>query len=170
MKRNGIIRFSFILFNFLFILFLGINLYFPDKAMDLFKFRPYIIVSDSMSPIIEIGDIVVLRAVDPKNLVEGDIISFQWDHRTVIHFVAQIEEDGSQGRSFRTKNARAHESAQWDYWTLGEEHITGVLAFKIPKVGFLGLFLRSFQGMISVVVLAAVFLLRKMVIKYYETD
>ncbi|MDO5028598.1 MAG: signal peptidase I [Bacillota bacterium] len=168
MKRTTIFRYAFLVFNIVFVLFIGLNLYFPEKAMDIFKFRPFIIVSDSMSPVIEIGDIVVIRQVDPKDLEVGDIISFNWDNRNIIHYLADIKEDDQGNLIFRSKNAQAKLSSDWDYWSLEEENIKGKSLFKIPKLGLLAMFLRSIQGMFALIVIVTVFLIRKMVTKYYE--
>ncbi|MDO5018610.1 MAG: signal peptidase I [Lagierella massiliensis] len=170
MKRKTFISYIFLIFNIIFIFFIGLNLYFPEKVMDVFKFRPFIIVSDSMSPVIEIGDIVIITKTNTKELEVGDIISFRWDDKNIIHYVADIRENEKKERVFKTRNEQAKNPSEWDYWSIDEDSINGKSSFKIPKLGYLGLFLRSRQGMFSILILIIVFLLRQLVIKYYEED
>lgn len=48
----------------------------PDKPPSLFGYTPMIVLSPSMSPLIEEGDIIIAQACDPDSVNVGDVISF----------------------------------------------------------------------------------------------
>lgn len=48
----------------------------PDKPPSLFGFTPMIVLTDSMEPLINEGDIIFAQAVHPDSVEVGDVISF----------------------------------------------------------------------------------------------
>jgi signal peptidase I len=57
------------------------------------------IASGSMSPFIEIGDIVKVRRVEPSKIHVGDIVAFKDSQRIIVHRVVRINR-ASGGFSF----------------------------------------------------------------------
>lgn len=47
-----------------------------DKVPTLFGYAPLIVLTDSMSPTINAGDLIVVKSVDAAKVQEGDVISF----------------------------------------------------------------------------------------------
>ena len=48
-----------------------------DKVYDLIKFKSYVILSDSMKPAMDPGDVIFIKKINVDNLKAGDIITFQ---------------------------------------------------------------------------------------------
>jgi len=111
----------------------------------------YAIPSDSMAPTLNVGDLVLVRGVDPFNVREGDIVVFNVPApyngqvpSPVIHRVIRVGWDG--GRPvFRTKgdNPRAGE----DPWLVPAENIIGVYVARVPYIGYAALALRTPLGL-----------------------
>ena len=47
-----------------------------DKVPTVFGIAPMIVLTDSMSPTIDSGDLIIVKTVDAKTVKEGDVISF----------------------------------------------------------------------------------------------
>ena len=48
----------------------------PDRPPSLFGLTPMIVLTDSMEPLINEGDIIIAKTCDPADIKEGDVISF----------------------------------------------------------------------------------------------
>ena len=60
----------------------------------IFKFRPYVVWSGSMTPTIMVDDVVVVKS--QKEYKEGDVIKFQWGTLPVTHRIIEIKEENNQ--------------------------------------------------------------------------
>jgi hypothetical protein len=58
------------------------------------------IVSGSMSPVIQVGDIVQVSRVDPSKIGVGDIVAFRQDAKVMVHRVSAISRSNG-GLRFR---------------------------------------------------------------------
>ena len=73
----------------------------PDRPPSLGGFTPLIVLTDSMEPLVNEGDIIIAQAVDPDTVNVGDVISF-YDPASpgkavLTHRVVEIyEEDGKR--------------------------------------------------------------------------
>ncbi len=73
---------------------------FDRNDRDIFGYRCYIVLSDSMSATdFSAGDLVIVKKVDPTTLQEGDIISYQSQNMenygaTVTHKIRAKTRDG----------------------------------------------------------------------------
>jgi len=111
----------------------------------------YAIPSQSMAPTLNVGDLVLVRGVDPLEVKEGDIIVFNvpppYDRQVpspVIHRVVGVEV--YEGKPyFKTKgdNPRAGE----DPWVVPAENVVGIYVAKVPYLGYAVLALKSPLGM-----------------------
>jgi len=119
------------------------------------KYDHYIIATNSMEPVINVGDIVIINTdVELDNLEEGQIIAFYADIRgdgkevVVVHYLYSITEtDGV--RTYRTK---PEISDDIDPWTLVDEDIVGTHEASIRKIGPFILFAQSTIGRIVIIV------------------
>ena len=99
----------------------------------LFPIWPTVIYSGSMSPKLEVGDVVMLTETSPEAIKIGDIIEFRTEDSSFIHRVVDIYDEGGQ-RLFITKGD-ANDSPDSDPVLPGQ--ITGKVVFTAPKVGWL---------------------------------
>lgn len=118
----------------------------------------YTVLSDSMSPSINAGDVVVLRGTDPADITEGDVITYSATRRggpdRVTHRVVAVEEmDG--GRQFRTKGD-ANEDP--DPNPVPAADVIGTVWFTVPMVGYLFVFAGTDLGLVGLVIVPAILL------------
>jgi signal peptidase len=124
-----------------------------------------VVPSTSMVPTLNVGDIVIVKGVDPDTITVGTIIIFRSPSGSIdiIHRVIGIVKEGST-LYFQTKGD--HNSAA-DPWSPGvpEDNVKGVLVTKIPYVGYVTLALQGPMGIILICFL--VFLM--IVFEYYDS-
>jgi signal peptidase I len=166
MKRhltlNNII--FYILASFL-TLFIVMEIFFPDQAIDIIGFRNYAVVSDSMEPEININDVVVVRKIDLDKLEPGDKITFYtylptiyddeegnniYQRSVVTHYLGEITSD-AEGNIYKTYGIKNNPEFDFDNWKdqegqpaeIRDEDIIGIVMFKIPWIGTISMFFRA---------------------------
>lgn len=120
-----------------------------DRAV--FGHKAYIVRSDSMSPIFEAGDVVLVKELrDYSSLAEGDIIAFISQNpdsygETVTHEIAGVTrtEDGTLAYITRGVN-----TGNEDEGMVTDLFIQGKYVGRIPMVGRFFTFLKTPQGYI----------------------
>jgi len=111
-----------------------------------------VVSSGSMIPTLNVGDIIVVRGVDPNTITVGTIIIFHspYDYPTaIVHRVIAINDQGGQ-EFFETKGDN---NAVADGWRVPAPNLIGVYVFKIPYIGLLSLELRGPLGWILIALL-----------------
>lgn len=124
-----------------------------NHVASLAGYTPLSVVSDSMSPTFDAGDLIIIRKCDPATLQEGDIVTFH----TIInnefslntHRITEIQEDGG-ARSYVTKGDN---NAIADVHMITDGDIVGRFVTRLPKFGKLVDFLSSSMGFLLVIVL-----------------
>jgi len=113
--------------------------------------RVMVVASGSMRPFLNLGDIVVLRGVDPDEVKVGDVIAFnvaprfqrQYNYPPVVtHRVVEVIRVGSD-LYFQTKG----DATEKDPFTVPASDVIGLYAWKIPYAGLPFAFLRTIYGM-----------------------
>ncbi|MCK5299548.1 MAG: signal peptidase I [Candidatus Aenigmarchaeota archaeon] len=106
------------------------------------------VVSGSMEPTLMIGDLIVVKGVDPSDIEKGDIIVFDTDgfiNKLVVHRVYEVLEaenvDELSGEkhivySFRTKGDNVVTNSHVDPWIIHEKNVYGVNIIRIPYLGY----------------------------------
>ena len=120
----------------------------------LFGVSSYVIVSDSMSPKINAGDLVVIRRADSTRLDVGDIITFRsTDPRTfgetITHQIHAFDVEGNE-RAIITKGINLDSV---DPTPVVPGNIKGLYWFRLPAVGYVVQFVQSDVGFLSLFVL-----------------
>jgi signal peptidase len=105
-------------------------------------FTPYAIVSASMTPKYQVGDLVYVRTVDPEEIQVGDVLTFvaNEDLTVVTHRVDEIDREN---RCIYTKGD-ANDSR--DLSPVAFENVVGRVTFSLPKLGYLSNYLTSTSG------------------------
>jgi signal peptidase I len=104
-------------------------------AMIPFGGRALTVMSGSMSPAIDTGDVVVSRSVSPLDLRLGDIVTFrdpQDSKRLITHRVRGIRISGGEAR-FVTKGD-ANNAAE--SWVVPSDGKVGLVVYRLPKLGY----------------------------------
>lgn len=127
-----------------------------DVAMKYLGFKQLLIATNSMTEVLDEGDIIFIRRANIDSLEVGNIITFYVDltndqvPEIVTHFLAEKTiEDGKW--VLRTK---PNTTTRWDSWTIGEEDVIGQYWFRIPKVGVI--FMHNGDPVIIGIVVTAV--------------
>ena len=118
-------------------------------------YNTYTIRTDSMEPILMVGDVVVVEDIDPDNIQVGDIVAFYVDvtndgeDDVIIHYIDEIIQYDEDTLVFKSK---PEVSNLQDRWTIEEHDIIGVYKYKVEDIGKILLFLNSWIGRIVLLV------------------
>lgn len=107
----------------------------------LMGFQPTTVISGSMSPTMDVGDVAIVRQVSTDSIEPGDIVQY-WKEGggMVIHRVIDVQDQGGT-RLFITKgDANTTPDAQ----PVDPSQIRGKLILTIPKVGWVPIAFKSF--------------------------
>lgn len=117
----------------------------PNKTPSFLGVKTYTIVSGSMEPTIQIGDIVIVKEVAEDELKEGDVISFRQGQSVITHRIVEIKENE---KTYITKgdSNNVEDSIQVDF-----NSVEGKQIWRIP---FLGRISQLLQGKITIIVIA----------------
>ena len=121
----------------------------PNKTPSFLGYKTYVIVSGSMEPEINIGDIVIAKECKKDDLKNGDIISYRKGQSVVTHRIIEIKIE-EENIKYITKgdNNNIEDSETIEY-----DQIEGLVINRIPKIGKFTLLL---QGKILIIVIAII--------------
>lgn len=126
----------------------------PGALPSIAGYRFMTVLTGSMRPLLEPGDMVISRQPKIENIKVGDVITFLIkDNVLVTHRVTEIVNEEGKVK-FRTKGD-ANNAPDSDL-TLSN-NVVGTLLFNIPKGGYATSFLRSTPGIIFLVVILVAF-------------
>lgn len=109
----------------------------PSETPNFLGVKSYVIISGSMQPELNIGDIVFVKK--ELDLHEGDIISFRQGQSVITHRINKvIDEDGKIVYQTKGDNNNIEDSG-----TITAETIEGKVIWKLPKLGNVSLFLQN---------------------------
>lgn len=110
----------------------------------------FVVLSDSMSPHLNAGDIVFVDGVDPSALDEGDVITFTDPALSdrVTHRIVDVHQS-ADGLAFQTKGDANEES---DAGLVAADNVVGRVAFHLPLLGHAVTFIGSGVGLLTFVV------------------
>ena len=119
----------------------------------------YNVISPSMTPVYDVGDLIYVKEVDPYTIQPGDVITFIVNEDLVIgtHRVVRVD---TEKKYFYTKgDANEIEDAEPVHFN----NVIGVPQFSIPKLGYVSDFVQNPPGMyitvaVGIVLIFLVFL------------
>ena len=114
----------------------------PDKIPDVFGYKMFIVLDESMDESIEYGDLVFTKNVCTNDLKTNDFIAFRNTMDTVtlhkiIHVSEKIEVDNTINdiRTVKTFEMKALENETNDTKYVKDNRVEGIVINKIPKIG-----------------------------------
>ncbi len=122
--------FGWLAMAFIFILFIWF-------ALGVFTIYPRVILTGSMVPEINVGDVVLINRDAEADL--GDVISFEMGEVEVVHRIIEVKNIEGQ-RHFVTQGDASDSP---DDGTVIAENINGKVTGVVPKVGWITLILRG---------------------------
>ena len=96
-------------------------------------YHPVVVLSGSMVPALNVGDVAVTRAAVPSQLEVGDVITYRSGSGLTTHRIIEIEES-PDGRLFHTQGDA---NATPDSEATPEAAVVAKLAYRIPRIGFM---------------------------------
>lgn len=129
-----------------------------DEVPSIAGTMPLIVLTDSMYPEIESGDLIICKTIEAEDVKLKDVISF-FDPAgngtsIVTHRVIEIvEEEGTL--SFRTQGDNNNTE---DKALVPAENLVGIYKSRIPGAGHIAMFMQSTAGLIICVVLPIILL------------
>ena len=102
--------------------------------------QPTTVLSGSMRPTMDVGDMAIFRDVPADSIGPGDIIRFWRDGEMVIHRVVEVSGEGD-GRLFVTKGDANREP---DVAPVYPSQVRGKVVLNIPKVGWAAITVKGF--------------------------
>jgi signal peptidase I len=153
MNRNKIFKISLNTLKVLFIAFAVYMMFFTiitvknlnnDTEKGFFGYKMFTVLSDSMKPEFQAGDIVIIKMIDPKDLKEGDVITFYSKGGPVVtHQIEGKTVMDDDKDAFITKGINVDQA---DADPVPQDRVIGKYTFAIPKAGYLFNFLRTTTG------------------------
>ena len=115
----------------------------PKSVPSVFGYKPFIVLSGSMETEIFVGDLVIVKEIDPSTLNKGDIIAFRdSDDIVTTHRIVDVVTENSQ-LCFKTKgDANNANDSELVYSNIVE----GKYQTKVSKLGNVILFIQEPMG------------------------
>ncbi|MBL4937502.1 signal peptidase I [Clostridium sp. YIM B02515] len=112
------------------------------------SYRWLTVLSGSMQPTFNPGDLIIEKKVDPSSLKKGDVVTYMFGGNFLsTHRIIEVNKDDKGKYAFKTKgdnNQTADENV------IPENMIVGKYSFRIPFVGFVLQKLKGLPGIIAI--------------------
>ncbi len=121
-----------------------------------FGLHPMTVLTGSMRPTIQPGDMVVDEPIPASEIRVGDIVTFQDPHadRTITHRIRKIEI--SEGQARATTRGDANDTVE--KWQIPVDGKVGRVAYTVPKIGYPVTWSHTRNGRLAMVSLPALLL------------
>ena len=115
----------------------------PNAVPSIFGFKPFIVLSGSMKPQFDVGDLIIIKKTDSDLLKKGDVIAFRdKENYVTTHRIIEIVNQNNK-TCFETKGDNNNTK---DESVVCKDTIEGKYHSKISKAGNLVLFIQKPMG------------------------
>src|SRR5699024_8739712 len=122
----------------------------PGQSPSILGYKPLTVLSNSMDPAFETGDLIFVKKTDASAIEVGDVITFQAKGEPLItHRVEEIIDD-QNGISFITKGDNNNVA---DDMPVTADMLQGKQVFHIPNLGFIAKFASGSKGVIFLIII-----------------
>jgi len=129
-----------------------------DEVPNFGNLIPMIVLTDSMYPEINSGDLIILNKIETEKVKIGDIITFfepsGKDTSTITHRVIEITTKDNK-IAFKTKGDSNNTE---DKELVTEEELIGIYKFKISGLGNIAIFMSTTKGLIICIAIPLILL------------
>lgn len=141
----------------------------PDKSI--FGYRYYTVLTESMSPKYNVGDVVFVHIENSDNINIGDVITFNPSSNSDAYLTHRVTEKitdylGTGVTCFKTKGD-ANDSE--DSFLIDETRVIGKVTAVIPKIGYIIRFVRLKWYYIAVIAIMVIVFFKLMKL-YFAMD
>lgn len=133
----------------------------PYNTPSFLGIKTYVIISGSMEPNLNIGDIVITKNVLKDNLKEGDIISFRKGQAVITHRIIEVIYT-NEGIEYKTKGDNNNTE---DTELVKEQELEGRVITRVPFIGNIYLLLKNRFVIIFIIVLFYIYIYRQFKLK-----
>lgn len=121
----------------------------PDKAPSILGYQPLTVLSNSMYPAFETGDLIIVRRTEASEIKVDDVITFQEkDGPSITHRVIDLVDDQG-GLGFMTKGDNNNVA---DEQIVSAEMLHGKSTIHIPNIGFVAKFAGGPAGFLLLII------------------
>ena len=125
----------------------------PNETPSFLGIKTYVIISGSMKPELEIGDIVIVK--DSDDLKVGDIISFREGQTVITHRINRVLLENEE-IYYKTKGDNNNTE---DSGRVKQNYVEGKVVKVFPKVGKVAMFLQGKTTIIIILILLYIYIL-----------
>lgn len=133
----------------------------PNETPSFLGIKSYVILSGSMQPEIDIGDIVIVKDVEENELQNKDIISFREGQTVITHRIIDIQTVDNE-KQFTTKGDNNNSA---DNNVISADVIEGKVITVIPFLGKIGIMLKGKITIILAVIIFYIYLVKSEKVK-----
>jgi signal peptidase I len=128
----------------------------PTHQSSIWGFKVMTVLTGSMAPDIQPGDVIVVKPIKPENAQVKDVITYRNSNNTLItHRIVNRVEKQNQ-LFFQTKGDANNVN---DERLVSSNQLVGSLLFHIPKAGYVADFIKSPMGIVLFIVMGACMLI-----------
>lgn len=148
----NIIKYIFITITSLFVILTVYQRVMPNNKI--LGFRTYVIISESMKPMYEIGDIILSKEVEPSKLKINDVIVYysnsgEYQGKVITHQIKEIYKDIDK-YTFKTKGLA---NMIDDKELVKEEEIYGRVIYKFKIISLISKLVRNKYGALICIII-----------------
>lgn len=138
-----------------------------DKEKSIFGYRWYEAMSDSMQPSIKKGDLIIVELVEPKTVMEGEVITYTTTADgliTVTHrVIAKFKDEETNILFFETQGDANDVSDP----LVSENQVIGIVRFTFPFIGYISIWIKehTFLFILCIILLVILFKFMRMLWK-----
>lgn len=137
-----------------------------NKVPSIFNIVPSVVLTNSMSPTINPGDLIITKKYNNSELNVGDIVTFYGkvnnEKALITHRIVKINEEEVITRGDN------HDVSVDNDNPIGYDNIVSVYSFRIPKVGYLINFIKSPLGFILLVIVPLILYISLLIVKLFR--
>lgn len=120
----------------------------PDKVPGFLGYKPFIVLSGSMQPLILEGDLIITREEDVHSLKVDDVIAYRFGENAVVtHRILAVEE--FKGQPLFTTKGDFNNVEDKD--KVVASRVEGKYILRVPGLGRFAMFLQTPLGLLLVV-------------------
>lgn len=120
-----------------------------NEVPSVFSIFPMYVITDSMEPTINSGDLIFVKKVTPTDIAVDDVIAFfdpeSMKDTMIIHRVKEISTDEDGNLTFRTKGDANN---VFDTFIITGENVVGRYVFRLRWLGSVAMFMQTPYGLI----------------------
>lgn len=121
----------------------------PEEPPSILGYQPFTVLSNSMQPSFETGDMVIVKSVNPSEIKVSDVITFQGENKYITHRVVDVIAENGSTR-FVTKGDNNNVN---DEKLVTSSSLVGKQIFLIANAGFIANFVSGPIGFVLIIIL-----------------